>query len=704
MQQPARTAGELGHRHALCVGISAYTNLENRNLRFAIADATAITELLADPQRGNFDATFLQKPIETTKAAIDEAVERLLNAPDRQAEDLALLYFSCHGDLNKADGTFYLLPSDATYQVNGIFDPTTVIGISDLARWFSRARTHNIVLLLDVCHSGGAGIALQQFNPHLEVGPNYFILGAARQDQIAEQSSRLKHGVFTYCFLRASQQPPTKDGWLTISQIQSFISEEIVWFAKDRPVQIQISSMSVNPHLPLLKNPGYPELCPLPPLWNVPFQRNPFFTEQNDLLFQLAGMLQNEQKTALTQPHALNGLGGIGKTQLALEYAYRHRQDYHAVLWGRADTYETLISTFVSIAHLLDLPQKDEQDQMVIVEAVKAWLADRSKWLFILDAADELALVKEFIPPAFRGHLLLTTRAQVMGRLAHKLEVKVMQPETGALLLLRRAGLIAPGASFEQASPADVTIAKELSEEMGGLPLALDQAGAYIEEVSCSLRDYQQLYQIRRAKLLEERGGVVPDHPESVATTWSLAFQKVEQNNPSAGDLLRLCAFLHPDAIPEEMITKGAKHLGPQLRATASDPLALNKAITALLEYSVLHRDSAAHTLTIHCLVQAVLKASMKKRTQRQWAERTIRAINHALPDVTDVALWPQCERYLPHALACANLISQYTLVSPQAAQLLIQIAYYLHAHGLYPQAEPLSQRALAIVEKLLGP
>ena len=108
-------------------------------------------------------------------------------------------------------------------------------------------------------------------------------------------------------------------------------------------------------------------------------------------------------------------MGGIGKTQLALEYAYRHRQDYHAILWVNADTREHLINTFVRIASLLDLPQKDEKDEMVIVEAVKTWLADRTGWLLILDNADELALVEEFIPPAFRGHLLLTTRAQVLG-------------------------------------------------------------------------------------------------------------------------------------------------------------------------------------------------------------------------------------------------------------------------------------------------
>src|SRR6266496_821477 len=269
MLQPSDSDLRFGRRYALCIGIGAYTNLINRDLRYAVADATTVAERLADPQRGNFVVTTLTEPPQTTKAALDEAVEQLLNVPDRRAEDLVLLYFSCHGDVNKEDNTFCLLPSNATQQANGVLEQTTVIGVSDLARWFSRARTHNIVLLLDVCHSGGAGIALQHFNPHLEAGPNYFILGAARQDQVVDESSRLKHGVFTSCLLRAFEQPPTKDGWLTISQIQNFISAEITWFVKDRP--IQISSMSVNPSFPLLRNPGYPELCPLPPFWNVPF-------------------------------------------------------------------------------------------------------------------------------------------------------------------------------------------------------------------------------------------------------------------------------------------------------------------------------------------------------------------------------------------------------------------------------------------------
>src|SRR5262249_897628 len=162
----------------------------------------------------------------------------------------------------------------------------------------------------------------------------------------------------------------------------------------------------------------------------------------------------------------------------------------------------------------------------------------------------------------FSGHILVTTRAQAMGRLASRIEVGIMPQEVGALFLLRRALLVAPNAPLESAASSDIATAREICEELGGLPLALDQAGAYIEEIPCRLKDYQSLYRTRRTEMLNERGGLVDDHPKSVAATWSLSFEKVQQKNPAAAELLQLCAFLHPDAVPEELITDGAGHLG----------------------------------------------------------------------------------------------------------------------------------------------
>jgi tetratricopeptide (TPR) repeat protein len=690
-------------RYALCVGIGTYTHLRNRNLRFAVDDARAIARCLEGSLPDSFEVKLLTEPAQTGKAALHEAVENLLSAPDRQAEDLVVIYFSCHGDLSTPENTFYLLPSDAALQSDGNFDPTTIISISDLAGWFSQAKTHNIVMLLDVCHSGGAGVVVQHFKLNLSAGPNFFIIGGARQDQVTRQSSQLEHGLFTHCLLRAFEQPPTKEGWLTISQIHTFVSEEISWFAREYPIQIQGVSISVNPNLPLVRNPSYPELCPLPPIWNISEGRNPFFTGQEEVLARLTSTLHKEQKTALSHPQAIAGLGGIGKTQVALEYAYRHRQDYHAILWSLADTREALITTFVNIATLLDLPEKNAQNQMVTVEAVKRWLAGRSKWLLVLDNADDISIVKEFIPSAFQGHLLVTTRAQVTGALAHKIEVEVMRPDTGALLLLRRAGLIASDASLDQVSLDDQALAQKLAQEMGGLPLALDQAGAYVEEMQCDLWEYLHLYQKHRAALLTIRGELSPGHPESVATTWSLSFQKVEEKNPAAAELLRLCAYLAPDAIPEEIFKHGASFLGDILAPVAADAFLLSQAIGVLHAYSLVKRDPKGQTLSIHRLVQAVLQDTMAGTEQELWIQRVIAAMDTVFPKA-EYKTWDQCKRLLPHALACTTNAQSWKNMNLGLASLLYKTARYLYNRSQYEEAAPLYQQALYIREQTLGP
>ena len=128
--------------------------------------------------------------------------------------------------------------------------------------------------------------------------------------------------------------------------------------------------------------------------------------------------------------------------------------------------------------------------------------------------------------------MLLTTRATATGRLAQRLEIDTLLPEYGALFLLRRAALLAPDAELSHASPEEQKQALQISQELGGLPLALDQAGAYLEETGTDLASYWQIYQLHRTDLLQRRGGLVNDHPASVATTWSLSFQKIEEKSP----------------------------------------------------------------------------------------------------------------------------------------------------------------------------
>jgi tetratricopeptide (TPR) repeat protein len=236
------------------------------------------------------------------------------------------------------------------------------------------------------------------------------------------------------------------------------------------------------------------------------------------------------------------------------------------------------------------------------------------------------------------------------------------------------------------------------------LPLALDQAGAYIEETQCSLTSYLTQYRTRQMALLHRRGGTGKQHPEPVAATWSLSFEQVERLNPSAADLLRFLSFLAPDAVPEQLVTDGASQLSPTLQPLADDESMLDEAIAALARYSLVKRKREDATLTVHRLVQAVLKHNMNEQTQRQWAEYVVRAVNEAFPDVGDYRNWPRCQQFLPHAQTCAALIDQGQFAFPEAGRLCNQVGYYLDDRAQYAEAETFYQRAIAIGEKTLGP
>ena len=431
----------------------------------------------------------------------------------------------------------------------------------------------------------------------------------------------------------------------------------------------------------------------LPPIWNVPYPRNAFFIGRDEILTRLHTQLQAGQATALSQPQAIIGLGGIGKTQLAVEYAYRFHQDYQVVLWARAESTEALTSSYVTIATMLNLPEQKVQEQEITIQAVKTWLQTHSGWLLILDNADDLSLVPTFLPPALGGHLLLTTRAFAVGRLASRLEVDTLSAEQGALFLLRRASLIAPDATLEHISPKPRDLAMQVSQELGGLPLALDQAGAYLEATGTALAAYQQIYQQHRTALLAQRRAQGADHPEPVASTWSLSFARVEEMNPAAAELLRLCAYLAPDAIAEEILTQGAEYLGPVLGPVATDAFLLGQAIEGLRAYSLIGRDPSLQTLSVHRLVQAVMRDALDAADRQSWMERAIRAVHAALPPV-EYANWPQWERLLAHAQACAEWIEPQEFHLREAADVLQQTGWYLTERARYNEAEPLLERA----------
>ena len=437
-------------------------------------------------------------------------------------------------------------------------------------------------------------------------------------------------------------------------------------------------------------------------LWTITSRRNPYFIGREDLLTTIANALQTSKGAA--PPQALSGLGGIGKTQIALEYAYRFVANYQFVFWARAATRDTLIADYVTFATLLSLPEKDEQDQLKIVAVIKLWLTTHDKWLLILDNADDLVIVRNFLPSSPTGHILLTTRAEVTAPLAQRIEVNTLPIDTAALFLLQRAGVLALGQPLDQASLADQALARHLCTQLGGLALALDQAGAYILEEGLSLSSYLQNYEVSQAQLLNNRGGdLVDDHPDSVTKTLFLSFQLVQQRSPIAADLLRFCAFLAPDAIPEELFTQNPAKSDSLLLLMKNDPQQFSTALKALRAYSLVRRNPNNLTLSIHRLVQAVLQDTLEEAERHTWAERVILAVDAAFPH-PEHTTWSQCERLLPHALFAAQYIETEQVSCYEAGGLLDEMASYLQDRARYAEAEPLYQQALLVFERLLGP
>jgi len=440
-------------------------------------------------------------------------------------------------------------------------------------------------------------------------------------------------------------------------------------------------------------------------IWHVPYQRNRFFTGREGELNHLHRALLAEHTVALSHPQGISGLGGIGKTQTALEYAYRYRSDYSAVFWVNASSVTALTSDLVQLANVLHLPERQARDEAMIVEAVLRWLRLHTGWLLICDNIDDLSIADHLLPKAGPGHILFTTRAHAFGGIAQRVAIQQMEPDIGALLLLRRAEIIAPEALLERARSDEQQTARLISQEVDGLPLALDQAGAYIKETPCLLSEYLPLYRTRRSAILQERGHstqIIQDYPDSVATTWSLSFGRVKQANPAAAELLNACAFLAPESIPEELLISGAPHLGDILAPVVKDPIQLDQICKDALRYSLLQRRDDK-TLVVHRLVQAVLQDNLPSPIQADWKQRIVLTVNRASPDVRDIQLWSACERWVLHALIGATWIDQEQMSRPEATGLLNKAGYYLLDRARYREAEPLHVQALKIAEEQSG-
>lgn len=317
--------------------------------------------------------------------------------------------------------------------------------------------------------------------------------------------------------------------------------------------------------------------------------------------------------------------------------------------------------------------------------------------MLIFDNADDVFIIQEYLSQWGNGSILITTRANAVGSLAASLEVETMGLIEGTLLLLRRAQ------RSERASDEEINEAGNIVVALDHFPLALDQAGAYIEEAGLSFGGYLEVFQNRRKEVLARRGTQATNYPDSVATTWSLSFQKVEQGNPAAAELLRLLAFLAPDTIPEELIRDGADHWNPPLQQAVANPFTFNKMLEDLLKFSLVKRLAEEHMLSIHRLVQAVQMDSMELDARRRWAERVVLAVNEIFPKESPLTRKDeeQLRLYLDQVQACSSLLLQYKLLLLEGADVLARAGRYIRSYSP-AAAEPILEHALEIREQRL--
>lgn len=425
----------------------------------------------------------------------------------------------------------------------------------------------------------------------------------------------------------------------------------------------------------------------LPAIWNVPYRRNPNFTGRGNLLADLRTTLTSGIPAALTQ--AMHGLGGVGKTQLALEYAYRHKCDYDIVWWVRSEDSSTLASDYASLAERLDLAVDDPSNQPEIVKAVRCHLGRIGGWLLIFDNAPTPDDVKPYLPQGENGHMVITSRESDWSGMASSLEVRVWSRTESVAFLLRRTG------------SDDGNAADRLAEALGDFPLALEQAGAYVRKASKSLADYTKLYQKHRQDLLE-LGKPATDYEATVATTWEISFQALREHSRAGADLLNLCAFFAPDDIPLDMIRTGAEFLPEPLSGVVQDELRFDEAVMALAHYSLL--DSTDGMLSIHRLVQAATRHRLDGNSQRKWAETAIHLMDYAFPrDSWDVLTWEHCDSLLPHSLTSADFGEALHIVPCETGRILNEAGLYLRGRAELGEARKLFDRAIRIGQATLG-
>ena len=391
---------------------------------------------------------------------------------------------------------------------------------------------------------------------------------------------------------------------------------------------------------------------------------------------------------------ALIGMGGVGKTRLAIEHAWRNAARHSAVLFAPASTPEALNRTLAGLAAVLDLPEKDATEEAVQRQAVIGWLGSHPGWLLILDGIDGKAAaqaVEALLPQISGGQVLFTTRLSKWSAVVQRLPLEVLSTEAAAAFLLERT------ASGRREEPDDPAMARDLAQDLDGLALALEQAGAYIDERGISFSRYRRDWLERREKVLSWFDHQLMQYPASVATTWLTSFQQL---SVAAQTLLRRLAWLSPEPIPESLLEVAV----PANDGDTAEPIEAMESLVELDRYSLVSRSRQSDSFLLHRLVQEVGRQGQRQDPATSQLEPALRWLDAAfVKDPEDVRSWPVHDPLAAHAQAVADFADGAGLADP-TARLMNQLGILLLSKAAYAEAEPLLRRSLAIDEAAYGP